>query len=396
MSLFDRIFRPKSEKEAVKNARATFHALSAYTPVFTSWGGAIYESELVRGAIDAIARNASKLKIETYGSAKPSLQAQLRQAPNAWQTWSQMLYRTVTIYLCHNNVFIVPVMDKDLNTTGYFPVLPEKCEIKEYKDRLWLRYQFAHNQHAAVEMDRVALLTRFQYKNDFFGSDNSALNETMQLIHLNNQGIKEAVKNSATFRFMAKMTQFAKSTDIANEQKRFLEENIKNAEDGGILLFPNMYSDIKQIDSRPYTVDEKQLELIQTNVSNYFGVSLDVLQSRAIGDAWSAFYEGTIEPFAIQFSESMTKAMFSERERALGSGIMATANRLQYMSNADKLAVSAQMADRGLMTINEIRDIWNLAPVDGGDVRTLRGEYYQIDENGNVIAKENDTNEQDA
>ena len=143
-------------------------------------------------------------------------------------------------------------------------------------------------------------------------------------------------------------------------------------------------------------MDEKQLELIQTNVSNYFGVSLDVLQSRAIGDAWSAFYEGTIEPFAIQFSESMTKAMFSERERALGSGIMATANRLQYMSNADKLAVSAQMADRGLMTVNEIREIWNLAPVDGGDVRTLRGEYYQIDENGNVIAKENDTNEQDA
>ena len=196
------------------------------------------------------------------------------------------------------------------------------------------------------------------------------------------------MKNSATIRFTAQLSNFAQAEDIAKEQKRFVEENLKSAQDGGILLFPNKYANIQQVNSKPYTVDDKQLELIETNVCNYFGVSQDVLQNKAIGDAWSAFYEGAIEPFAIQFSDSMTKAAFSERERALGSGIIATANRLQYMSNNDKLQVSAQMADRGLMTINEIREIWNLAPVDGGDVRTLRGEYYQIDEEGNVIAKE--------
>lgn len=387
MSLFDRIFRPKEEKDAVQNARATFHALSAYTPVFTSWGGAIFESALVRAAIDARARHISKLKVETYGSAKPSLQAQLRLSPNGFQTWSQMLYRSSVILDVHGTVFIVPVMDKDLNVTGYYPILPDRCEIKEWKGKLWFRYQFKHGQFAAVELDRVSCMTKFQYKNDFFGTDNHALDETMQLIHLNNEGISEAVKNSATFRFMARLTNFTQASDLALEQKRFVEENIKNASEGGILLFPNKYDDIKQIDSKPYTVDEKQMQLIQTNISNYFGVSEDILQNKAIGDAWSAFYEGCVEPFAIQFSETMTKAAFSERERALGSGIIATANRLQYMSNADKLAVSAQMADRGLMSVNEIREIWNLAPVEGGDLRTIRGEYYQIDEQGNVINK---------
>ena len=67
---------------------------------------------------------------------------------------------------------------------------------------------------------------------------------------------------------------------------------------------------------------------------------------------------------------------FSDREQAFGSKLIATSNRLQYMSNADKLKVSAQMADRGLMTINEIREIWNLPPVEDGDVRPVRGEYY--------------------
>ena len=106
----------------------------------------------------------------------------------------------------------------------------------------------------------------------------------------------------------------------------------------------------------------------------------DVIQNRTTGDAWSAFYEGAIEPFSIQFSEAMTKAIFTERERSQGAQLMATANRLQYMSNTDKLNVSAQMADRGIMSINEIRQIWNLPPVEGGDVRIARGEYKLAEE----------------
>ena len=59
---------------------------------------------------------------------------------------------------------------------------------------------------------------------------------------------------------------------------------------------------------------------------------------------------------------------------------MATANRLQYMSNNDKLNVSAQLLDRGIMSINDVRDIWNLPPVEDGDARIIRGEYYNASE----------------
>ena len=203
----------------------------------------------------------------------------------------------------------------------------------------------------------------------------------MKLIHLQNQGIKEAVKNGSSFRFLARLNNFNKPEDLKKEATRFNENNLRDG--GGLLLFPNTYTDIKQIQSTPYTVDEKQMHQIRTNVFNYFGVNEDILQNKAYGDAWSAFYEGCVENFAIMFSEALTRSLFSERERAAGSEVIATSNRLQYLSNADKLAVSAQMADRGIMTINEIRQIWNLPPVEGGDERTIRGEYYTVDENGN-------------
>ena len=384
MSLFDWIFRPdeaKKSQEALKDAYTMFRTLTAYRPAFTSWGGAIYESEIIRAAIDARARHISKLKVELIGSANQSLQTKLRQGPNQWQTWSQFLYRVSTILDINNTAFIVPVFDERMIITGVYPVLPHRCSLLEYDNELWLRYQFTHGEIGAVEFRKCAVLTKHQYKSDFFGDPNTAIDDTMKLIHIQNQGIEEAVKNTSTFRFMAQLANFAKPEDLAKERKRFTKENLATeSEAGGFLLFPNTYKDIKQIDVKPYTVDADQMKQIRENVYNYFGVNEEVLQNKAYGDSWSAFYEGAIEPFAIQFSEAMTKALFSERERAQGSMLMATANRLQYMSNSDKLNVSSQLLDRGIFSINDVREIWNLPPVENGDQRVIRGEYYSADE----------------
>ena len=398
MSLFDWIFRPNEAKKsdkALEQAYTMFRTLTAYQPVFTNWGGAIYESEVVRAAIDARARHISKLKVEITGSANKSLQTKLKQGPNQWQTWSQFLYRTSTILDIHNTAFIVPVFDERMIITGIYPVLPTRCSLIDYKGELWFRYQFSSGDIGAVEFRKCALLTKYQYKNDFFGESNVALNDTMKLIGIQNQGIEEAVKNTSTFRFMAQMGNFVKPDDLKKERARFTRDNLSTESDaGGFLLFPNTYKDIKQIDVKPYTVDADQMEQIRENVYNYFGVNEDVLQNKAYGDAWSAFYEGAIEPFAIQFSESITKAMFSERERAQGSLIMATANRLQYMSNNDKLNVSSQLLDRGIFSINDVREIWNLPPVENGDLRVIRGEYYSADEKLTPQEETNATDEQ--
>lgn len=384
MGLFNDIFRPNKAKEsqkALKEAKGFFTTLTAYRPAFTTWNGAIYESLIIRSSIDARARHISKLKVETYGSANPSLQSKMRLAPNQWMTWSQFLYRVSTITDVYSNCIITPVFDDYMTITGYYPILPTRTEIIDYKGEPWLRYKFSNGEVGAVEFKKCAIITRHQLKNDFFGEPNNALDETMKLLHIQREGVEEAVKNTSTFRFMAKLNNFAKPEDLKKEAQRFTRENLSTeSEAGGFLLFPSTYSDIRQIDVKPYTVDADQLKLIYSNVYNYFGVNEDVLQNKAIGDSWSAFYEGAIEPFSIQFSEAMTKAMFSERERAQGSGLMATSNRLQFMSNADKLTISSTMLDRGVMSINEIRDIWNLAPVEDGDRRIIRGEYYDAQE----------------
>lgn len=386
MSLLDRIFRPdeaKKSEDALKEARSFFQTLTAYAPVFTNWSGAIYESEIVRAAIDARARHISKLKVETVGTANPSLQSKLEQGPNQFETWSQFLYRVSTILDINNTAFIVPVFDERMIITGIFPVLPSMCTLVEYDGEIWLRYQFAAGQFAAVEFRKCAILTKHQYESDFFGDRNTPLRETMQLIHIQNQGIQEGVKNAATFRFMATLNNFSSSEDLRRERERFTETNLSTqSKSGGFLLFPNTYKDIKQIDVKPYAIDAEQMRQIRENVYNYFGVSEDVLQNKAKNEDLEAFFDGAIEPFAIQFSEAVTKMLFSERERAQGSYLIANANRLQYMSTSQKVQMARELGDRGAILIDEIRELFNYAPLpDGaGQVAPIRGEYKATDE----------------
>ena len=394
MSLLDKIFRPdeaKKSEEALKEAKSFFQTLTAYAPVFTNWGGAIYESEIVRAAIDARARHISKLKVETMGTANTSLQSKLEQGPNQFQTWSQFLYRVSTILDINNTAFIVPVFDERMIITGVFPVLPSQCSLVEYAGEVWLRYQFSSGQYAAVEFRKCAVLTKHQYESDFFGDKNTPLKETMQLIHIQNQGIQEGVKNAATFRFMASLNNFSSAEDIAKERKRFTETNLSTQSDsGGFLLFPNTYKDIKQIDVKPYAIDADQMKQIRENVFNYFGVNENVLQNSAAATELEAFFDGAIEPFAIQFSEALTKMLFSERERAQGSYLIANANRLQYMSTSEKVSMARELGDRGAILIDEIRELFNYAPLPNGagQVAPIRGEYKATDELGGTEGNE--------
>ena len=384
MGFFEKIFGTK--KETPKQAGAEiFRFLRGYSPVFTDFGGEVYESDMIRAALDAHGRHAQKLQPNIKGSAKPNLQNRLQIQPNAWQTWPAFLYRHVTILYARNTVFTVPVRGQYDEINGIIDIVPEKWELVDYQGEPWLRFYFDRGKRSAVSLWECGIQTRFQYKNELFGENNRALQSVLDLIELQKQGEKEGIRNGATFRFYATHNNFVQDKDLEKERKRFDEMNFRSdTGGGGLLLFPNTYKDIHQADNKTYTINAEEQKLIKDNVYDYFAVNEDVIQNKAFGDAWLAFYEGAVEPFAIGMSEALTRMLYSEREREYGNRIFFTSNRLQYMSNADKLEAIKTYADRGLMTRNELREISNLAPLPEpyGSQIPARGEYYNVNEAG--------------
>ena len=381
MGVFEKIFGRKEQPAALKNAQI-FRMLEGYTPAWTTWRGCVYESELIRASLDAWGRHAAKLNPNIMGAAMPDLQKRMNVKPNQFNEWSQFLYQTATVLGVRNNDFIVKTRAEDGTPTGIINIVPESWELVEYEGEPWIRFYLSNNKRRAERLAEVGILTRFQYKSELFGENNEALKPVMDLITIQRQGITEGIKNGNSYRFYAKSDNWASDEDIGEEMERFNQFTFGNKKAaGGVLLFPNTYDDIHEMSAKGYTVDKEQQEHIKSNVFDYFGVNEEILQNKAYGDAWLAFYEGFVEWFAIQLSQVISGMMFTDRERiGYGNQVFFSSNRIQYMSNKDKLEFVKSMGDRGMITKNEAREVFNLPPLPEplGSQILARGEYYDI------------------
>lgn len=334
--------------------------------------------DLTRAAVHSFATFCSKLKPEISGSAKNYLEKTLQFKPNFFMDTTKFLYRLATIYEVDNTAFIVPVEDQLGRLIGYYPILPQRCEIVEAGGVIYLRYQFANGEYAAIEFEKVGVMAQYLYHDDLFGEDNRPLQPTMQLLHTQNEGIINAVKNSANIRFLAKVANMLKPEDIKKERERFTADNLSEDNKSGMIIYDGKFSELKQVDSKPYTVNALQMQQINENVFIHFGTNMDILTNKYDENTWNAYYEGKIEPFAIQLSIVMSNMTYTPTEINRGNMITWTANRLQYASNSTKLQVSTQLFDRALLNRNGVMDIWNMAHVEGGDKYYIRKEYTEV------------------
>lgn len=366
----------------IKEMESYFKMLNGYSPTFTSFSGGVYEMDLTRTAINSFATHCSKLKPEITGSAHKNLEKILQHKPNYFMDTTKFIKRIATYVAVEHTAFIVPIEDEYGNLCGWYPIRAERCEVVEAAGRLYLRYLFSNGECAAIEFEKVGIMTDFEYTNDLFGEDNKTLKPTMQLIHTQNEGIINAVKNSANIRFLAKIANMIKPEDIKKERQRFTEENLSSDNDSGMIIYDNKFTDLKPVESKPFVPNALQTQQIQDNVCTHFGTNLDILQNKFNEDTWNAYYEGKIEPFAIQLSLVMTNMTFTQREIACGNAITFSANRLQYASNSTKLQVSTQLFDRALLNRNGVMDIWNMPHVEGGEKYYIRKEYTEVSELG--------------
>ena len=384
MAILD-IFKRKKELD-IKQALSV---ITAYSPSFSSFGGGIYEMDLTRAAIHTLSTHRSKLNPVFKNTGRYStLAKKLRVMPNEYMVSSQFLYKLSTIYEVENNAFIVPLQDNIGRTLGLYPVSSTGSSIVTHNGVQYFRFEI-NNQPQAIEYKYVGHLKKHFYNKDIYAENNSPLIPTMELIDTQNQGIINGIKNGALIRFIGRINNIYTPQQMIDERKRLLQESFGIDNSSGVLLLDNKYADFKQIESKPYLVDGPQRELIQKNVEEYFGVSKEIITNSGQAD-WEAFYEGAIEPFAVQLSQVITKMLFEEAEIVKGAEVHYEANRIQFMKTADKINMITQMFDRGLMSHNEGREVLNMAPIDGGDKHYIRKEYTEVSQlDADTIGEEN-------
>lgn len=371
-SLFDAVFH-RPQMQAVNGYFQTF---TAYAPSFTTWQGGLYEAELTRSIIESGADHASKLKPEISGGAQPNAARALRHAPNPWMTTPQFIKRVWTMLQVNDTALIVPLGDGN-EVTGYYPVLPSQCEAYDVGGELWLSLRFPTGDTVLVEWSRVGVMTRHQYQSDLFGDGTNVLKPTLELMHAQAEAEQTAIRQGAAIRFIGKLSQNRNEKDADTARKSFNSQlSADNA--GGIAVYDKLFSDVQQITPTSYTVDAAQMERIEKSAYRFFGSNEDIVMNRADEDTFNSYYEGRIEPFAVQLGFVMTDMTFTANEIAHGNSIMFSANRLEFASNTTKLNVAVALFDRGIWCGNQVADVFQSAHYDGGERHVIRGEYIDL------------------
>ncbi len=365
---------------------AQVKVMAGYTPIFTPWGERPYEADVVRAAVDAIARNAAKLKAkhirrvdgEVINVKNSDIERVLSLRPNPKMSAYDLLYKLVTTLMMDNNAWAYPVWEAG-RLVAVYPVNCVSAELLEDSDgTLYVKFYFMEGGTAVLPYSDVIHLRRHFYNNDLLGSPNQPINATLSAIHTTNEGLAQAVKTSAALRGILKFQGMLKESDIEAQRERFVKEYLTVSNSGGIAAL-DAKAEYLPLNTEPKMVNAAQMKELRDAVFRYFGVNEAIIMGNYTEDQWNAFYESTIEPLAVQMSLEFTSKLFSDREIGHGNEIVFEANRLQYASVSTKLEL-VQLVDRGIMTPNQLAEVFNLPPVPGGDIPIRRLDTRPVDE----------------
>lgn len=401
-SLFNMIFGNKIQKMVNES---TLKLLSGYNATYTSISDEVEENIIAKECIHTIATHCAKMMPKHYqqnGDIKNHIQGAINYIisikPNPFMTTYDFIYKIVSLLLAQNNEYIYIDIDNNGNLQGLYPLNPLFCTLVENNNEIWLKFQFLDGNVYYIKYDRVIHLRNFYVRHDFYGESNETLKGALETQTVADDGIKNAIKISASLRGVIKASQaMLKDKDIEKMKNEFVESLLSSTDGIGGL---DARLDFKEINLNPVLLDKEQLSIVNGNIYGYFMISEEIIKSKYSADDWNAFYESVLEPKAIQMGQAFTNAIFSERAIKTGHRIEFSVNRIKYAKTETKINLIKEAGALGLLTVDEGREILDLPAIGGEEgnkrlqtlnvINTNLADEYQ---GGKKNGKSNERNE---
>lgn len=360
---------------------------------FYAWNGKLYKSDLVRSCIKpktkaigkAVAKHIRRT-VDKEGNKKilvnPSVNTRfMLEEPNEFMT-GQMLQEKVANQLSLNgNAFILIIRDNFGVPVGLYPIPATGVEAKyDENNELFLKFYYMNGKQSEFYYREIIHIRDDFFFNDIFGENpTDGLTETMELIGTINQGMKQAIKNSNIIRWLLKFTASMRDEDLKVKAQDFAQNYLQISNNSTTVAAVDAKADAIQVKNESYVPDAAQSGSQEERVYSFFNTNKKIVQSSYSEDEWISYYEAVVEPVLQQMAGEYTRKLFTRRERGCGNEIIFDSSKLTFASMKTKLQLGG-MADRGIMTPNEVRDVFNLPPVDGGDVLLLRKDTGYLTE----------------
>lgn len=365
-----------------------------YAPIFAFRGeyqgsSDLYESDVIGSIANCIASNLGKLTPQVIRRDAAGLTIKddylakllsLRWSPEI--TPFDGLYKMGSDLVYKSNAFAVIFYNTDFTRVqSIVPVTVKSFRIWEEENNIFFRFVWDYDgkEYTLPYQSVIHLKARYDRKRFIGTSPESQLKTTLELLDTTGESLRNAVNNSANLKGYLKYNNFADDDELKQKVREFQEAYMSAANDGGIAGLDNSM-EFHEITQHTNAIPVTQSAFLRENLYRYYNVNEKILNSTYNESEWNAFYEAVIEPIALQLSLEFTYKLLSERERGFGNKIIFTANRLQYATLQTRVNLGSQLFDRGIITINEYRELMYYEPIEDGDVRMVSLNYVKADE----------------
>jgi len=369
MSFIDRLFNRKTV--------TTAKLVTEPTATFSSFYGDAYANDVYREAVDAIARNAGKLKgshVVQYADHERAagdnkINRLLQVRPNPYMSAYDFLYKLVTHLFLYNNAFAYLDRDDRGSLKAIYPVTASNVNVlSDAANNLYCSFYLKSGKEVILPYGDLVHLRRYFNDDDVLGADNSAIMPGLELAQTQNEGIINGIKAGASIRGILSFTQIMSASKLKEEKEAFVADYLSMENGAGVVATDQKMS-YTPIESKPVILNADQAKEVKSKIYDYLGITEPIVNSSYTEDQYSAFYESTLEPIATALSQEFTAKLFNDREQAYGNSILFESGRLQFTSNATKVQLIKELMPMGLLTINQALEILNLPSVTDGDKR---------------------------
>lgn len=351
--------------------------------------GSLRENEIVGAIANAVASNVAKLTPQvirrtsagtTIKNDKLSRLLEIR--PNAENSTYDFLYKMASDLVYTSNAFAVVFFNDDCSEiTSIQPITVTSHRIFEVDGVLYFKFIWEYDKKSYTVPYQFVIHIKGRYnRKRFLGTPPDAeLQNSTELLNITYNGIKNVIRNSASLRGYLKYNNFIDEKELRQKVSEFQSAYMSSNNEGGIAGLDNTM-DFHEITQKPPAIPITQVNFFRENIYRYYGVNEKILNSTYTEAEWNSFYEGVIEPIAIQLSLEFTYKLFTEGERSFGNKVVFTTNRLQYATLQTRNAVAKDLFDRGIITRNEYREFMYLPQTEDGDVYMISLNYVKLDE----------------
>lgn len=383
-NLFSMFFGKKEQPQKITQTQ--LQLLNNYDAQFTTLSNNTYDSKVARQCIDRIATHCAKLipkhiQDSISNNIKGDINFLLSNQPNPIMTKFDFIYKTISMLYTDSNAFVYIAKDKEGFITGFYPVLAQNYNLlQDASGKMFLQFQFINGQTYTIPYLDLIHLRLFYNKHDIFGSGNTVLKTDLETAQTASEGIKNAIRTSNNLRGILKFTNsMLKEKDVKANRDAFVRDFITDLDNETGIAGLDGKAEFQEVQMKPITLDKDQLEQVNYNIFDYYGISEKIVKNNFSSEEWNAFFEGVIEPRAIQLSDAFTNKIFSYKARKDGHKIVFTTNRLQYASLDSKINLIKVAGAYGLLTKDDGREILDMAPLGGEEGNKILQSLNNID-----------------